>query len=197
MIDARKLQLRLGVGQDGIAGRGTFAALFRKAGASDDRAAELGIAAAVHFPSFGILDSPLRLAHFMAQLIHETGGFHYMEEIWGPTPAQARYEGRDDLGNDQPGDGLRFKGRGPIQVTGRANYRRYGNLIGIGLEQHPEVAAIPSIGLHVALVYWKDRNINVAADADDVEAVTRKINGGVNGLADRKAALTRMKALIL
>jgi putative chitinase len=194
MIDARKLQAAVNASPvDGILGAGSFAALFRKCGATPDRAAELGIAANRWFPDYGILDSTLRLAHFMAQVIHESGGFRYMEEIWGPTEAQRSYEGRTDLGNTQPGDGSLYRGRGPIQITGRANYRKYGRLIGIDLERHPELAAIPSIGLHTALEFWKQHSLNAFADQDMCETITRRINGGLNGFGDRCAHLKRVK----
>lgn len=196
-MNIRKLQTSLGVAADGIAGRGTFTALFRKLGAAQDRAEELALAAVVHFPAYGIMDSALRLAHFMAQLCHESGSFRYMEEIWGPTSAQRGYEGRADLGNTVPGDGKRYKGRGPIQLTGRANYRTFGRRIGIDLERHPEIAAVPSIGLHIALEYWKDRGLNALADMDNVKRVTMAINGGMNGLDDRKARLAQIKGWLM
>ena len=189
MLDIPKLQRTLGVKDDGQAGVGTFTALFRKMGATADRAEELAIAAAVHFSPYGVLTSDKRLAHFLAQLAHESGSFRYMEEL---ASGQA-YEGRTDLGNTQPGDGKRFKGRGPIQVTGRKNYRHFGRKIGIEIERHPEIAAVPSIGLHLALEYWRSRNLNALADADDIEGITRKINGGLNGFADRKAHLSKIK----
>lgn len=192
-MNVKKLQTAVGVTADGIAGMGTFTAVFRKLGATADRAAELAIAAVRWFPDYGIMDSPLRLAHFMAQLCHESGSFRYMEEL---ASGQA-YEGRGDLGNTQPGDGKRYKGRGPIQITGRANYRRFGRKIGIDIESHPEIAAVPSIGLHLALEYWKDRGLNAKADADDVAAVTKAINGGLNGFDDRKAHLAKIKGWLL
>jgi putative chitinase len=190
VIDIRKLQEAVGATPDGVAGRGTFTALFRKLGATIDKAQELALAAVVHFPTYGIMESELRLAHFMAQLVHESGSFRYMEEI---ASGQA-YEGRADLGNTEPGDGKRFKGRGPIQITGRANYRTFGRKIGIDIERHPEIAAIPSIGLHLALEYWKDRKLNERADADDVVGITKRINGGTNGIEDRKAHLAKIRA---
>lgn len=196
-MNARKLQAALGVTVDGIIGRGTLTALFRKLGANQDRAEELALSANVHFRSYGIMDNELRLAHFMAQLCHESGSFRYMEEIWGPTKAQRGYEGRTDLGNVVDGDGKRFMGRGPIQLTGRANYREFGRRIGIDLERHPALAAIPSIGLHTALEYWKDRGLNAWADRDDIVTITRKINGGTNGLADRKHHLAKIKGWLL
>lgn len=188
-MNVKTLQQALGVPADGIAGRQTFTALFRKLGATLDRAEELALAAVRWFPDYGIMDNRLRLAHFMAQLVHESGSFRYMEEL---ASGQA-YEGRSDLGNTQPGDGKRYKGRGPIQLTGRANYRTFGRAIGIDLERHPEIAAIPSIGLHVALEYWKSRGLNALADTDNVREITRKINGGWNGLADREAHLAKIK----
>lgn len=189
-VDVKRLQASLGVPVDGTAGPVTYTALFRKAGATIDRAEELGLSAARWFAEYGIMDSPLRLAHLMAQLMHESGSFRYMEEL---ASGQA-YEGRADLGNTQPGDGMRYKGRGPGQLTGRANYRAFGRRIGIDLERHPTLAAIPSIGLHLALEYWKDRGLNMLADANDIEGITRRINGGLNGLADRKAQLAKVKA---
>jgi len=192
MIDAMKLQRRLGVPADGDIGPATMTALFVRMGATAEVGAELGMAAAVRFAAAGLLDSALRLAHVMAQLAHESGGFRYMEEI-----ASGRaYEGRKDLGNSVPGDGVRYKGRGPIQVTGRANYRTFGRALGIDLERHPELAEIPSIGLAVSVAYWTARGINAAADRDDLVAVTRAINGGTNGLDDRRARLVAAKALV-
>lgn len=189
MIDIRKLQAAVGAPVDGIAGIGTFTAMFRKCGASSERAVDLATCAARWFAEYGLMDSAQRLAHFLAQVIHESGSFRYMEEI----ASGSAYEGRADLGNREPGDGKRYKGRGPIQITGRANYRTFGRRIGIDIESNPEIAAVPSIGLHLALEYWKSRNLNVLADTDDVVGITRKINGGTNGLADRKAHLAKVK----
>jgi putative chitinase len=84
-----------------------------------------------------------------------------------------------------------------IQLTGRANYRRYGQKIGIDLEAHPEVAALPSVGMLTACVYWDDRGLNDLADRDDVLGITRKINGGLTGIDDRRARLAVAKALLL
>lgn len=189
MMDVRKLQASLGVPADGIAGPQTYSALFQKCGASLDRAQEMAICANAHFAATGIMDSALRLAHFMAQLIHESGSFRYMEEIANGSA----YEGRADLGNTQTGDGRRYKGRGPIQLTGRVNYRIYGKRLGIDFERHPEIVAFPSIGLWVALEYWTVKNLNALADVDNIEAITRRVNGGTNGLADRKAQLAKVK----
>lgn len=185
----KKLQKAVGVHDDGIIGRGTLTAVFKKLGASQSRAEELGLAANVHLRTFGILDNSLRLTHFLAQLAHESGNFRYMEEIASGTA----YEGRKDLGNTQVGDGKRYKGRGPIQLTGRANYRKYGQQLGIDFENNPEIVALPSVGLLVACKFWSDNGLNALADKDDVMAITCRINGGTNGLADRKAHLAKLR----
>lgn len=185
----KKLQKTVGVHDDGIIGRGTLTAVFRKLGASQSRAEELGLSANVHLRNFGILDNSLRLIHFLAQLAHESGNFRYMEEI----ASGAAYEGRKDLGNTQAGDGKRFKGRGPIQLTGRANYRRYGQQLGIDFENNPDIVALPSVGLLVACKFWADNGLNALADKDEVLTITRRINGGTNGLADREAHLAKLR----
>lgn len=131
-----------------------------------------------------------RAAAFVAQLAHESGEFRWMEEIWGPTDAQRRYEPVSDLakrlGNDQPGDGKRFKGRGPIQITGRFNYKRYGELLGLDLLAEPDRAASPDVAFSVAGLFWKTNGLNELADAGDFVKITKRINGGTNGLADRQ-----------
>src|SRR5690606_21874145 len=189
----KKLQRAVGVHDDGIIGRGTLTAVFKKMGANQSRAEELSLAANVHLRTFGILDNSLRLIHFLAQLAHESGNFRYMEEI----ASGAAYEGRTDLGNTQVGDGKRFKGRGPIQLTGRANYRKYGQQLGIDFENNPEIVAIPSIGLMVACKFWSDNVLNALADQADVQMITRQINGGTNGLSHRKAHLTKLRGWIV
>ena len=129
----------------------------------------------------GIVD-PTERAMFLAQMAHESGNFRYDEEI---ASGQA-YEGRSDLGNTQPGDGVRYKGRGYIQLTGRANYRDYGNRLGVDLENNPDLAKDPNIAADVAIAYWQQRVDRNAARSGDVRTVTRNINGGLNGLADRQ-----------
>lgn len=137
--------------------------------------------------------TPLRLAHFLAQACHETEGFRFLKEIWGPTPAQKRYEGRADLGNVRPGDGRLYCGRGIFQLTGRDNYASEGTALGLPLETEPVLAADPAIAARIACHYWMKHRINGPADADNVELVTRLINGGLNGLDNRKACLSRAK----
>ncbi len=135
------------------------------------------------------IDSAARASAFLAQLAHESGEFRWMEEIWGPTGAQKRYEPVTELakrlGNTQAGDGKRFKGRGPIQLTGRANYQRFGQLLGIDLVSEPEQAAEPDVAFRIAALYWASRGLNELADRQDFREITRRINGGFNGLEDR------------
>lgn len=195
-MDVALVQRRLGVRADGDFGPVTLAALLRKLGAPAGTATPLagGIEA---LEGAVILASGLRLAHFLAQAGHETMGFARMVEIWGPTAAQRRYEGREDLGNTKAGDGFRYRGRGVLQITGRDNYRRFGRLIGVDIESQPDRAAEPAIAMTLACAYWTSRRINAAADRDDVEAVTRLINGGLNGIDDRRQRLARAKAILL
>lgn len=146
------------------------------------------------------INVPLREAAFLAQIAHESGQFQFMEEIWGPTPAQKRYEPPSslahDLGNTQPGDGKRFKGRGPIQITGRANYKKYGELLGQDLIGHPEQAATPGVAFRIAGAFWKTHGLNELADAEDFKEITRRINGGFNGLPERKMFYERAKTAL-
>jgi predicted chitinase/LysM repeat protein len=133
------------------------------------------------------ITTPQRKAMFLAQLAHESGQLRYMEEI----ASGAAYEGRRDLGNTQPGDGVRYKGRGPIQLTGRANYRAAGQALGIDLEGNPARAKDPDVAFRIAGWYWSSRNLNSYADQGNFREVTRRINGGYNGMADREAYYRR------
>jgi putative chitinase len=139
------------------------------------------------------ITSNLRMAHFIAQIAHETASFLYAEEL----ASGAAYEGRSDLGNTQPGDGKRYKGRGLIQLTGRANYAAYSKDSGVDYVAKPDlVATDPFVGVDVACWYWNKRGISKFADQDDVKAVTRAINGGYNGLDDRIQYLVRAKGVL-
>jgi putative chitinase len=146
------------------------------------------------------IDNTLRTAAFVAQLAHESGEFRWMEELWGPTPAQRRYEPPGDLakklGNTQPGDGQRFKGRGPIQITGRFNYKQYGELLGIDLCANPALAVAPEVAFATAGLFWQSNGLNALADAQQFVAITRRINGGTNGLDDRQRYYERAKAVL-
>lgn len=139
------------------------------------------------------IETPARVAAFVAQLAHESGQFRFMEEIWGPTPAQGRYEPASTLaatlGNTETGDGKRYKGRGPIQITGRANYKRFGDLLGIDLVSDPTRAARPELAFRIAGLFWSKKGLSELADRatdDAFREITRRINGGFNGLEDRR-----------
>lgn len=139
------------------------------------------------------INTRLRIAHFLGQTCHESAGFRTTEEF----ASGDAYEGRRDLGNVKPGDGRRYKGRGLIQLTGRANYRDTGKVLGIDLENNPERAAEPVLSLRIACEYWKSRRINAPCDRDDLITVTKLINGGLNGLDDRRERTSRAKAAII
>ena len=124
-----------------------------------------------------------RLCAFLAQLAVESGELQHFEEL----ASGYAYEGRWDLGNVRPGDGVRYKGRGPIQLTGRRNYLRAGGAMGLALEKHPEMAAQPDVGFRVAGWYWHDKGCNELADLGRFDAITKRVNGGM-GHADRRRA---------
>lgn len=142
---------------------------------------------------FYAINTPARLAAFLAQIGHESGALRHTAEIWGPTEAQQRYEGRADLGNNQRDDGYRYRGRGLIQTTGRANYRELTRRLrarGVecpDFERDPDELQAPWWAALSAADYWDMRGCNALADAGDFAAITRKINGGLNGQADRMA----------
>jgi predicted chitinase len=137
------------------------------------------------------INTALRMAAFVSQLAHESGEFNFMSELWGPTPAQKRYEPVTDLskrlGNKEAGDGYRYRGRGPIQITGRANYQRYGELLGLDLVAQPDLAATPEVGFRIAALYWQTNGLNACADKGLFKLITKRINGGYNGLPQRVA----------
>lgn len=126
---------------------------------------------------------------FLAQVFHESVRLQFFEEI----ASGEAYEGRPDLGNTQPGDGRRYKGRGPIQLTGRSNYRLYGRLLGLPLEARPEVAAQHRVGWRIAALYWQRQGLNELADRGDFLTITKRINGGTNGLEERRGYLRRLR----
>ena len=140
------------------------------------------------------ITTPLRLAHFLAHLLHESGSLKYTEEL----ASGAAYEGRKDLGNTLKGDGRRFKGRGLIQVSGRLNYRRYAQFSGIDVIARPEALAELPASVDSAGWFWRHGNgdCNNAADKDNLLAVTRIINGGTRGYADRQRKLKQCKSTL-
>lgn len=131
------------------------------------------------------INTPERQAAFLAQIAHESNCFKYAREIWGPTQAQKGYEGRHDLGNNQPGDGFRFRGRGLIQITGRANYQDISDALGTDFVSEPTKLESPQYAALSAAWFWQKHGCNEIADGGDFEALTKRINGGLNGFADR------------
>lgn len=147
------------------------------------------------------IDSPLRKAAFLAEIGHESGGLRYTTELWGPTPAQRRYEGRKDLGNTEPGDGSKFPGHGLIQVTGRYNHARVRDRLrakfpGMNVpdfEANPKALAEMRWAALSAADFWDDHGLNKWADLGDFDGVSDIINrgrktapeGDANGYADR------------
>lgn len=126
------------------------------------------------------------MAQFLAQVMHESGGLRYVREIWGPTKAQKGYEGRADLGNVKPGDGKRFMGRDVIQVTGRANYRALSKWAGFDFEAKPEALESPEwLGIAAIWYFLTRKGLIDYARAGNIEMVTRRVNGGLNGYQDR------------
>ena len=141
----------------------------------------------------GEITTPARRAAFLAQLAHESCEFRYFEELGDDDYFHQYDPGQPNTaaGNTQPGDGPRYHGRGPIQLTGRGNYRAAGQALGLDLEGNPELAARPDVGFRIAQWYWTSRDINALADAGDFAAVTRAVNGGYNGLPAREAYYRR------
>lgn len=173
------------------------------------------------------IDTPQRMAAFLAQVGHESGEFKYMAEIWGPTPQQLRYDPPTTLaaklGNTQPGDGYRYRGAGPLQVTGRTRFRDAGKALGLDLEGKPELAFTPEVGFRMAAWFWNMKNLNQYADqltmdpAQDIspledlnkaiaaksmaglkpfDYITQRINGGFNGRDDRNRRYAEICAVL-
>ncbi|MPQ83823.1 glycoside hydrolase family 19 protein [Pseudomonas sp. MAFF 730085] len=128
-----------------------------------------------------------RASAFIAQIGHESGQLRYVREIWGPTAQQLGYEGREDLGNTVKGDGSKYRGRGLIQITGRANYKTCGDALGLDLVDQPELLEQPQHAAMSAAWFWSTRGLNTLADQKDFAKITRRINGGLTGQADRQA----------
>lgn len=164
----------------------------RATGARIDRASRFAPALNAGMAFYSI-DTLARQAAFLAQIGHESGGLKWIAEIWGPTPAQERYEGRKDLGNTKPGDGSKFRGHGLIETTGRANHARVRDRLRERFDNVPDFEADPEALMDTkwaalsACDYWDMHGLNVLADAGDFERLTEVINGGLNGYEDRCA----------
>ena len=123
------------------------------------------------------IDTCLRISHFVGQMIHESGAFRYKEEIWRDTPAQKSYEGRKSLGNDEPGDGYKYRGRGYIQLTGKKNYQVFSEAMGIDFVANPDLVLVEPYPMMSAGWYWKKRRLNRWADDDNGAQISLRING--------------------
>lgn len=161
---------------------GLLSALARSCGAFASPVVARGIADNAEWLAKGAIDTPGRIAEFLAQACLETDYFRVLEEY----ASGADYEGREDLGNVVAGDGRRFKGRGIFQCTGRDNYARYGKRLGLDLIKEPTLASRPDISVRIAVLYWGDKGLNPYADRGDTKAISRAINRG--SPAARKAA---------
>lgn len=139
------------------------------------------------------INTPLRIAAFLAQIAHESGELQYVREI----ASGEAYEGRHDLGNTQPGDGKRYRGRGLIQVTGRANYKSISDDFGIDFVNYPDFLECPKYASLSAGWYWDEHDLNELADNGDMRKITRVINGGFNGLYERLAYYKKAKEVLL
>lgn len=137
------------------------------------------------------IDNPLREAAFLAQILHESGEFRYVQEL----ASGEAYEGRTDLGNTQEGDGAKYKGRGLLQITGRNWYQRVKDELGLDCIEHPELFEEVDNACRVSAWWWFINNLNSIADQGDIRKITLKVNGGFNGLAERTAYYQRALAL--
>ncbi len=127
------------------------------------------------------INTPKRQAAFIAQIGHESGQLRYVKEL----ASGLAYEKRTDLGNVKDGDGIRYKGRGLIQITGRSNYEQIAHDLGINCVEIPELLETPVNAARVSGWFWKRRGLNDLADKCDFTTITKRINGGLNGAEDR------------
>lgn len=145
-------------------------------------------------------DRPKRFAAFIAQVGHESMHLRRTREIWGPTPAQDRYDVREDLGNtpERDGDGRRYMGRGLIQITRRANYMKCSLALyrDDRLVQTPELLEEPEAATASAGWFWWAKGLNALADAGQFTDITRRINGGLNGQQERLQIWQRARAVL-
>ncbi len=138
------------------------------------------------------INTPPRVAAFLAQIIHESGSFNYVQEI----ASGEAYEGNKSLGNTTKGDGVRYKGRGLIQVTGRANYAKCAAALGLNLIGQPELLEQPEPAVNSAAWFWKTHGCNELADKGEFNGITRVINGGYNGMNERLKLYNQAKKVL-
>lgn len=171
------------------------------------------------------ISSPLRICHFLAQVIHESGNFKYNIEnlnysAAGLKSSFKRYFPTDELastyarkpekianrvyanrmgnGNEASGDGWKYRGRGLIQITGKNNYSQCAKDLNLDLIHNPDLIILdPEINVRVACWFWNKNNLNQLADKDDITSITKKINGGTNGLDDRMNNLAVCKRILI
>jgi putative chitinase len=244
MDNATRAQERLvangyAIAVDGDFGGESYAALISFVGKQaqvNPLRRDLGKAMARHFPGVG-LNTPIRVAHALAQQSVETGGFAKLVENLNYSVAGLRSTfgksrisdsdcqrlgrkagaaalsasvqeeianivyggafGAKQLGNDQVGDGWRFRGRGAKQTTGRFNYNDVRKVTGIDVIGDPDLLADPDMAVQAACIFWDKKKCNLFADKDDILGLTQTVNGGTNGLPERRAALLRAKAILL
>lgn len=134
------------------------------------------------------INTAKRICHFLAQVLHESNAFQFTVELWGPTKAQKGYDTRIDLGNTPQldGDGFKYRGRGWIQVTGKYNYRLASKEFGVDLVTNPDKLKEYPYAALTAGWFWKRNKLNALADGDQITNITKKVNGGFNGLDERK-----------
>lgn len=156
------------------------------------------------YSSFGILsafgiNTKNRENCFLAQCALESNGFQWLEVFITPKSKYTlktwtdQYEFKKNLGNTQPGDGMKYRERGIIHLTGRANYEKYGKLLKVDLINNPDLAKDPTLAIKIACTYWNSVNCNVDADIRDMMAITKKINGGYNGWRERELWLKKIE----
>lgn len=138
------------------------------------------------------INTNVREAAFLAQIAHESGSLKYVKEI----ASGEAYEGRQDLGNTERGDGVRYKGRGLIQITGRNNYKSCGDALGVDLISSPEELETTILACRSAAWFWHSRNLNELADKGDFKLITKRINGGYNGYQDRLSYYERAQQVL-
>jgi len=151
-----------------------------------DKCDAYALAFSKEFPNYGLF-TPRRVAAFLGQIGVESGELRFDEELrskWNTSDLKDPnaitgdlYENRKNLGNYVKGDGPKFIGRGIIQLTGRANYTKYGGLVGVDLVKNPERAKEPAVSVKIALEYWKEKNLNAQADVWRLDKITEAING--------------------
>lgn len=146
-------------------------------------------------PEYGIT-GVLREAAFLATIAEESGELRFTREIWGPTPAQERYEGRADLGNTEPGDGFKYRGRGLISITGRKNYEEASDALGHDYVEDPAAMQMPCEATRTACWWWQKHGCNQLADIGNFEGVTKRVNGGLTHFERRLAYYNKARDVL-